>query len=183
MDSSTPEKDVTALTLDGLLHGFPHIPPEGGAMMAQAAVICLVHQAHRSSVRLVVDGSFTAAFSLSWSERLTEAKRSFWNDLEEATQQGAYAVAILLIRALTGYTIIESSRKGTGFDWWLGTEDNLFQGKARLEVSGILRGTTRRINDRIKARMGQTRQSDNLALAAYVVVVEFGTPRAKVVQR
>ena len=112
-----------------------------------------------------------------------EAKRHFWNDLEEATQQGAYAVAILLIRALTGYTVIERSRKGTGFDWWLGTEDNLFQGKARLEVSGILRGTMRRINSRIKARMDQTRQSDKLALTAYVVVVEFGTPRAKVVQR
>lgn len=41
----------------------------------------------------------------------------------------------------------------------------------------------RRINDRIKARMGQTRQSDQMALTAYVVVVEFGTPRAKVVQR
>jgi hypothetical protein len=49
--------------------------------------------------------------------------------------------AILLMRALTGYTVIERSRKGTGFDWWLGTEDNLFQGKVRLEVSGILRGT------------------------------------------
>jgi len=44
-------------------------------------------------------------------------------------------------------------------------------------------GSTRRINSRLRARMGQTRQSDNLALTAYVVVVEFGTPRAKVVQR
>jgi hypothetical protein len=183
MESPTPEKDATALSLDGLVHGFPHIPSEGGAMMAQAAVVCLDHQAHTSSVRLVVDGAFTATFSLSWSEEVTEAKRRFRNDLDEATQQGAYAVAILLIRALTGYTIIERSRKGTGFDWWLGTEDNLFQGKARLEVSGILRGTPRRINSRIKARMGQTRQSDHLALTAYVVVVEFGTPRAKVVQR
>ena len=151
--------------------------------MAQAAVICLDHQTHTSAVPLVVDGNFTATFSLSWSERVTEAKRRFWNDLDEATQQGAYAVAILLIRALTGYTVIERSRKGTGFDWWLGAEDNLFQSKARLEVSGILRGTPRRINSRIKARMGQTRQSDNLALTAYVVVVEFGTPRAELMQR
>jgi hypothetical protein len=183
MESPTPEKDATTLTLDSLVHGFPHIPSEGGAMMAQAAVVCLAHQAHTSSVRLMVDGAFNAAFSLSWSEGVTEAKRRFWNDLEEATQQGAYAVAILLIRALTGYTVIERSRKGTGFDWWLGTEDNLFQGKARLEVSGILRGSLRRINSRIKSRIGQTRQSDKLALTAYVVVVEFGTPRAKVVQR
>jgi len=152
-------------------------------MMAQAAVVCLDHQAHTSAVHLVVDGNFTATFSLSWSEEVTEAKRRFWNDLEDATQQGAYAVAILLIRALTGITVIERSRKGTGFDWWLGTEDNLFQGKARLEVSGILRGTTRRINSRIKARMGQTRQSDHLALTSYVVVMEFGTPRSRVVQR
>jgi hypothetical protein len=92
-------------------------------------------------------------------------------------------VAILLIRALTGYTVIERWRKGTGFDGWPGTEDNLFQGKARLEVSGILRGTWRRINDRIKARTGQTRQSDEFAWTADVVVVEFGTPRAKAVPR
>jgi hypothetical protein len=178
-----PEKDPAALSLDSLVDGFPHIPPERGAMMVQAAVVCLDDQAHSSPVSLVVDGTVTASFSLTWSEEVTEAKRRFWNDLEEATQHGAYTVAILLIRALTGYTVIERSRKGTGFDWWLGTDDDLFQRKARLEVSGILRGTPRRINSRIKARLGQTRQSDNLALTAYVVVVEFGTPRAKVVQR
>jgi hypothetical protein len=183
MVSPTHEKHSAALTLESLVHGFPHIPPERGAMMAQAAVVCLDHEAHTSAIQLVVEGAVTASFSLSWSEKVSEAKRRFWNDLEEATQQGAYAVAFLLIRALTGYTVIERSRKGTGFDWWLGTEDNLFQGKARLEVSGILRGTPRRINSRVKARMGQTRQSDNLALTAYVVVMEFGTPRAKVVKR
>jgi hypothetical protein len=140
MASLSSQNGATELALDNLVHGFPHITPEGGALMAQAAIVCLDHEAHASSVRLVVYGSFTSAFRLSWSERVSEAMRRYWNDLEEATQQGAYAVAILLIRALTGYTVIERSRKGTGFDWWLGTEDNLFQGKARLEVSGILRG-------------------------------------------
>ncbi len=143
----------------------------------------LDHEGHAPGVRLVVDGDFSAAFALRWSGDVTEAMRRFWNDLEEATQQGAYAVAILLLRLLTGYTVIERSRKGTGFDWWLGTEDNLFQGKARLEVSGILKGTARRIDSRIQARVKQTRQSDELELTAYVAVVEFGTPRAKVVQR
>lgn len=152
-------------------------------MMVQAAVVCLADRGHASGARLTVDGSFTAAFAVTWAESATEAVRRFWNDLEEATQQGAYAVAILLIRAMTGYTVIERSRKGTGFDWWLGTDDNLFQGKARLEVSGILRGSTKRVNSRLKARLEQTRRSDEGALPAYVVVVEFGTPRAKVAQR
>ena len=152
-------------------------------MMAQAAVVCLDDQGHRSGVLLTIEGTFTAEFILSWSQRVTRANRRFWGDLEEATEQGAQAVAILLIRALTGFTIIERSRKGTGFDWRLGNEDNLFQGKARLEVSGILRGSRKRINARIKARIEQTAQSDDLALPAYVVVVEFGTPRAKVHER
>lgn len=100
----------------------------------------------------------------------------FGTTLQEATQYGAYALALLLMRALTGYTVIERARKGTGFDWWLGNDDNLFQRKARLEVSGILHGTKRRLNARVRARLRQTRQSDELEIPAYVV-------RAKVVQR
>ena len=41
------------------------------------------------------------------------------------------------------YTVIHRSRKGTGFDYWLGDEKNEdelpLQSKARLEVSGIRR--------------------------------------------
>jgi hypothetical protein len=177
------DKPSEELRLDSLAHDYPNIPPEGGAMMAQAAVVCLDHQGHGPGVKLMVDGSYTGEFPLAWSQTVSGAIRRFWRDLEEATEQGAYAVGILLMRALTGYTIIERSRKGTGFDWWLGNEDNLFQGKARLEVSGILRGSRKRINARIKARIEQTSQSDDLGYPAYVVVVEFGNPQAMVHKR
>jgi hypothetical protein len=122
MADQLSQNDAIELSFDRLIGGFPHIPPERGAMMAQAAVVCLNHQGHSPGVGLVVDGDFSAAFTLSWSGDVTEAMRRFWNDLEEATQQGAYAVAILLLHTLTGYTVIERSRKGTGFDWWLGNE-------------------------------------------------------------
>jgi hypothetical protein len=183
MPHRAAEGDAAEISLDSLLQGFRHIPHEGGAMLAQAAMVCLDHQGHGPGVGLAVDGTFTARFSLSWSDAVTQAMRRFWNDLEEATQQGAYAIAIVLLHALTGFTVIERSRKGTGFDWWLGTEDNLFQGKARLEVSGILQGSHRRIKSRIKSRIMQTQRSDALGLPAYVVVVEFGKPRAEVVER
>jgi hypothetical protein len=65
----------------------------------------------------------------------------------------------------------------------LGNEDDLFQRKARLEVSGILRGDTRRINSRVREKMEQTKQSDQLSIPAYIAVIEFSTPRSKVVQR
>ena len=63
------------------------------------------------------------------------------NDLQDATEAGACGLAILLVQLFVGYTVVERSVKGTGFDYWLGSEnDALFQNKARLEASGILRG-------------------------------------------
>ncbi len=41
------QNDATELSFDSLIGGFPHIPPEGGAMMAQAAVVCSITRAMR----------------------------------------------------------------------------------------------------------------------------------------
>ncbi|MEC4819430.1 MAG: hypothetical protein SAK29_40100 [Scytonema sp. PMC 1069.18] len=72
--------------------------------------------------------------------------RRFNADTEVATEYGAYGIAALLMPYLTGLTVIERSIKGKslGFDFWLGSIDDpntLFQRKARLEVSGIRKGS------------------------------------------
>jgi hypothetical protein len=174
---------LAPLDLDLLEHGFSHIPGTCGESMAQAAAICFERNEHTSGAVLRVDGRFQEEYMVTWSIVLTEAMRRFWNDPEEATEQGACGLAILLIRSLTGLTVLERSRKGTGFDWWLGEEDNLFQGKARLEVSGILRGSASQLNKRMAAKKKQIERSDSSGLTAYIVVVEFSTPRAKVIER
>jgi hypothetical protein len=103
--------------------------------------------------------------------------------MPEATERGASAIAFLLMLQLTDYTVIERSRKGTGFDYWLGHKDDMiFQRAARLEISGILSGTAQTVDTRVAQKKKQTRRSDG-ALPAYIVVVEFGAPTAKVVQR
>jgi hypothetical protein len=90
------------------------------------------------------------------------------------------ALPSLLVIDRTEYTVIERSRKGTGFDYWLGTEaDTLFQNKARLEVSGIRSGDAHDIRRRTKQKRRQIRPAAE-ALQAFVIVVEFGTPRAQV---
>src|SRR5262245_13357891 len=171
------------LTLEDLAESFPHIPPECGTVLVQSAVLCLEGQGHRSGALLSVQGSFTRTFRLLWTMDVTEAMRRYWNDPDEAAEQGAYALALLLLRALAGLTVLERSRKGTGFDWWLASEDNLFQVSARLEVSGIMRGSARRVNGRLKERIAQTERSDPSGLTAFVAVVEFGRPMARVVRR
>src|SRR5439155_12836559 len=132
---------------------------------------------------LDVRGFMARRCRLRWSMDVTEAMRHYGNDPDETAEQGAHAVALLLLRAGAGLTVLERSRKGTGFDWWLAPEDNLFQATARLEVSGIMRGSARRLNGRLKVRITQTERSDPSGRTAFVAVVEFGAPRVKVVRR
>ena len=75
---------------------------------------------------------------------------------------------------------------GTGFDWWLGTQEgDLFQKKARLEVSGLLREAQMwRVTARISEKKKQTEVSDQTTKTpAVIVVVEFSAPLSKVVKR
>ena len=115
---------------------------------------------------------------------VTDQKRRTYDDQQEATEIGACAVAICIVHDLAGFAVVERSRKGTGFDYWLGDEDPYpFQKKARLEVSGILHGTENDVEQRVKQKCRQTERSDYTRLEAFVAVIEFGHPMAKVVKR
>jgi hypothetical protein len=46
-----------------------------------------------------------------------------------------------------------------------------------------MRGSARRVNGRLKERVAQTERSDPSGLTAFIAVVEFGKPMAKVVRR
>jgi hypothetical protein len=113
-----------------------------------------------------------------------ENARLTWNDPEEATEQGAAACALVLIKGLAHYEVVERSRKGTGFDYWLGDEDDYpFQKKARLEVSGIAEGSEAQLQQRVNQKLRQTKRSDSTNLPAFVAVLEFKTPKAVVTKR
>ena len=116
------------------IHG---ISPPLGKALAEAGGVCLESQGHAVGVVLSVRGYSDNVYPLNWPP-ITEQSQRSWNDPEVATEHGAVGVAVLLILKETGYTVIESSRKGTGFDYWLGDETDALpmNSKARLEVSG-----------------------------------------------
>src|SRR5437868_4041828 len=91
-----------ALTLEELAEGFPHVPPECGAVLVQSAVLCLEGQGHTSGVPLAVQGCFDTILRVLWKMDVTEAMRRYWNDPDETAEQGAYALALLVLRALAG---------------------------------------------------------------------------------
>ena len=122
---------------------------------------------------------------LTWATQITEVEKRTWSDLQETTEKGAEGMAALLVTRYTPYKIIHRAAKGTGIDYWLGHQDALlpFQDAARLEVSGILKGTRTQLKSRTLMKIKQTEQSDDTDLPVYVVVMEFGQPRATLQER
>jgi len=154
-----------------------YLTPAVCDFFCQAAAVCLDNQGHAPGVILTVTGDLTAQFQLFW-EPVTQRMRDSFNDLQYATEAGAYCLSILIIQKLTAYQVIRQSQKGTGFDFWLGDKQDQypFTNTARLEVSGILTGNKPLIQQRATQKIAQTKPSDNLNLPAYVAVVEFSAP-------
>ncbi|MBF0556210.1 MAG: hypothetical protein HQK96_16950 [Nitrospirae bacterium] len=107
--------------------------------------------------------------------------RSCYCDKESATEDGAYGVAIMLILNLTDYTVIEKSRKGNAFDYWLGKKDDYdpFNKQARLEVSGIRKGSDNDINNRSKIKLDRLQKRES-PLPAFIIIVEFSKPKSNI---
>jgi hypothetical protein len=161
-----------------------------GAACADASAVCLDSQNHAQPVLFQIDGipstEVLTEVLIVW-DAVDDTIRRFNADLEVATEYGAYGIAALIMPELTGLTVIERSvkNKGLGFDFWLGSIDDpggLFQRKARLEVSGIRRGSESIVKSRVRMKLEQIAPSDALA-PGYVCVIEFGTPRVWITEK
>lgn len=168
------------ISLYSLSDGMPGLTPACGTTLAESAAVCLENRVHPLSVPLRLTGTEDGSFILQWTS-VSEQQRRCHSDIQEATERGAYGVAILVVKELTGKIVMERSRKGPGFDYWLGDQDDdlLFSGKTRLEVSGLLSGSKSQIKARVRQKWDQMRPSNHIA-PGYVAVVEFGGPVAHV---
>jgi hypothetical protein len=165
-----------------LSKGMPGLEKAIGMVFANTAAVCLENQSHSPGVLIFVDGTFSSNETLTWTPVTSELRDSY-KDLQEATEWGASGVAIVLLEKFAGLVVLERSIKGTGFDYWMGlrgvSNQALFQGKARLEVSGILRGDEKTLTSRVKKKRKQVGTSTT-AVPAYVAVIEFGQPKGRV---
>lgn len=172
------------LDLNRLDCGLPGITPSWGGLLSEASATCLVSQNHDLGVEMDVLGPKKAQFKIYWNNKVQDQEFAAWNDEQELTEYGACGIAIMLVLELTGYTVIQRAKKGTGVDYWLGHKESNtpFENSARLEVSGILKGGEKEVKGRVKKKIKQTEPSDGL-LPAFVVVVEFSKPLSHLVQK
>lgn len=134
---------------------------------------------------LSITGDLSASTTFHWSD-VDESHSRTYSDLQEATEYGAYGIAVVIAVKVTGIPFVERSAKETGIDYWLGdgTDDRgIFQRTARLEVSGILRGGEKEIAARLKTKIVQTQRSDDTLLPSYTVIVEFAAPTTRLARR
>ena len=174
-----------------------------GNALAEAAAYCIESQYHQQGARLTVRGDGNGAYRLVWPP-VTAAARRGWNHPDEATEDGAAGIAILLSAREIGHMVIARSWRNSGFDYLLGDEDisnasdiertvteEMFDileddglvVRGRLEVSGIRENTDGAINGRVNEKLAQTSRTDYLGIPAYVIVVEFGRLIAVVATR
>ena len=114
---------------------------------------------------------------------VTEQMRRTYADSVAAVELGACAVSAVTCEMQLGLQIVEQSRRGGAFDYWLGSPDgDLFQGRARLEVSGILKGETAQVQGRLSDKLRRLSHQES-AWTTWVVVVEFSQPLVHMVRR
>lgn len=153
-------------------------------LLAESAAVCLDQNRHRPEVPLKVNTD-SSTYTLK-TRRVNQKMMDAHGDTKRATDLGACGVAILVIREKLGFETLKAVRQGDGFDYWIGAADPnefLFQKRARLEVSGILKGTSNDVANRLRQKLKQTRRSDSCGFPAVAAVVEFGCPQALVEER
>lgn len=170
------------MKLERLHEGVGRIPKHQCQTLADAAAVCLHHHGHVRPVTLSVEGDTEDVCDMEWDEPTADAIGSH-ADMQDATENGALAMAFLTVTERTDYTIIRQSPKTTGVDWIAARKGRLFQDAARLEVSGILEGEDTAFRARIRSKLRQTDASDLTGHDAMVSVTEFGRPRTALVTK
>jgi hypothetical protein len=177
------DKNSKTIIIESLENNdFPGLTTSLCRVYSEACAVCLDEQKLSQGAVMKIIGDLPSSLKLTWNPATQQMFRAH-NDEEVATEYGALCIAFHLINNLTDFTVLERSRKGTGFDYWLGyNKDTLFQNKVRLEVSGIRNGTMNILNKRVKIKLKQTTPTDG-TLPAYIIVVMFNEPISKVVNK
>lgn len=170
------------MDLEKLKNGVMGLSPTICTHFMHACAECLDHHGHADEISFSKTNDPETSYNLMWSKNPEEVKRGL-KDMQEVTEWGATAIALLMAEQESECSIAERSAKGTGIDWWLGEDDDdygIFQKKARLEISGILaENKNNTIEKRVKEKIAQTKVSNNTGLKAHISITDFKSPKTQ----
>ncbi len=140
---------------------------------AEAARVCLDRH-HASPADFVIDRASTALeVGAQWMPADECTKRGWANDTD-ATEAGAYGLALAAVEITDGLVAVSRAETRTGADYYLGEIGEKapqdLEKRYRLEVSGVDKGKLVALKVRLRQKLGQAaRGACNLPALATVV--------------
>lgn len=168
---------IVVLRLRSLVGTSPWLTRATGMTFAEAASVAIDAAGHGTPYRLVVRGRKRHDFDLE-PLAVTEAMRRTNAEVKRRNEDGAYGVAFLLAKQISGLYVISRSVHGTGIDWWMSDDPDLPH-THRMEVSGTSQTRSGVLAQRAGIKRAQARQSAGTKIPAVVVVVDFASLKAK----
>ncbi|MCR5453972.1 MAG: hypothetical protein K6F33_03180 [Bacteroidales bacterium] len=171
---------MNELKLSDIMQGLPGVSSVEGANLHENCMVELHRYGHSSPTTLKVAYDHNIDMNIVWEDGFNNQLDRTYSDRQSSVERSAVCISILLALKLTDYTIVERSRKGTGFDYMLGYKDDVYYNpKARLETSGIGEETRHNtLQTRFEQKSRQTDISDSTNMPAYISIVELKTPQS-----
>lgn len=162
--------------IKGLDKRHPGLTPAVAGAYSEAAYVCLDRH-HTSPVILSVARGEDSCKGITAWEATDPRTKSAWANETDATEAGAYCVALVTIEATDGLVAVRRAEGLTGADYYLGQPGQIVQDlekSHRLEVSGVDKGEMTVLRTRLAQKVTQAREGKS-NLPAIAVVVGFAT--------
>jgi hypothetical protein len=151
-----------------------HAGVSQGVSSSYAEAVCVCLDRHHTSPAefQVKDNGRIDQASAEWNRADERTKRA-WANSDDATEAGAYGLALAAIEIMRGLVAVRRAETRTGADYYLGAPgavmDDL-EASVRLEVSGTDNGGEAVINGRLRQKLEQASKGrSNLPAIASVV--------------
>jgi hypothetical protein len=145
-----------------------------GTAYAEAVRVCLGRHHASPQEMLVRDGIGEIKSAAEW-EGPDYRTRNGWANKDDATEAGAYGLALAAAELTRGLVAVRRAETRTGADYYLGSPDGPasdLESSLRLEVSGTDEGSETIINSRLRQKLDQAAKG-NSNLPAIATVVGF----------
>ncbi len=180
------EEAKRIISLEKLGEGISVLLDEMVGFYRLSCMVCLDSNNHTSGVTLTVHyNKREYPFQITWDGLVTDEQRRALNDEKKCVDNAACAMALNILQEMTEYTAYEQSAIGTTIDYYLQPKDAddtlIFNGAARLEVSGILKenpATGNTVEKRYKEKLRRLHKEEGYE-RDYIIIVEFSVPWSK----
>ena len=169
------------LPFHDLANRHPGVTRAIGDSYSEAARICLDRH-HVSPIEISIETSAITHEAFAQWRRTDERERGAWANETDATESGAYGVALAAVELSVGMVAVRRAETRTGADYYIAppnTNTDDLEAWLRLEVSGVDRGDHSILQQRLNQKIQQALDGQN-NLPALATIVGFRAKRVAI---